>query len=226
MIRRIGTALVVALALAVTAGADGASAATECGLKKTKRVLRTDRIVVTSIVLEYERPRVRRHYACERGSSTRYRLDDPSAEFDEYGEFWDHAYIFRTNRNYLAYAREFGNDTGDYIKTEIVVLNVRTGRRRIDSVLDRGDETRLTSYNFATDLVVSSGGIAAWIAAEGFRGEQSEYPWEVERARRGKLTPLTLDAGREVRPHSLVPAAGGARAAWRHGSSRRSASLR
>jgi hypothetical protein len=221
-----GQVAAAVVAIAVLALPASASAGRDCGLRDTKRVLRTDRIVVTSLVLEYERPRVRRHYACRPGSARAYRLDDPSAEFDEFGELWDRAYMFRTNRGYLAVAREFGNAEGDYIKTEILVLNISTGRRRLDLVLDRLPDHRYTPFNFATDLVVSSRGTAAWIAVEGFRGEVPDHPWEVERARPRGQHPLRLDRGSEVKPHSLTLAAGGSRVAWRSGDARRSASLR
>jgi hypothetical protein len=215
--------LLSAAAIAAALAPD-AVAASDCGPPEARQVLRTSRIVVTRARVDEGPDPEWRHYACARGAKRAHVLDDPTAEDDEFGEFWSSAYLFRTNRNYLAYAREYGNDTHDYIKAEVVVLNISTGRRRVDNALD--SEDRYTSFNWISDLVVSSGGIAAWIAVEGFRNETPNEPWEVQRAKRGKLTPLGLDAGPHVEPRSLVLAAGGARVAWRNGSSRRSARLR
>jgi hypothetical protein len=218
----------LAIAAAIAAlllGAHPAPAAESCGPKGAKRLFSTSRVVVTYVRTERGATSIpRRHYACARGSARAYVLDDPAAEDDEFGEFWDAAYMFRTNRRYLAYARDSGDDHGDYIKTEIVVLNTVTGRRRIDAVIDAGE--RYTPFNYATDLVVSSRGIAAWIAVEGLHGEEPQGPYWVQRARRGKGPAVTLDSDEDVAPHSLTLGADDRTAVWRRGSERRTAPLR
>jgi len=216
--------VVVALALiaALAAPAGASTARDRCGPRDGKLLFRTSRIVVSYTLVRdpNENDLRRRHYACSRGSSKAHVLDDPTAEDDEFGELWDSAYLFRTNRTYLAYARTAGNGEGDYLLAEIVVLNTRNGRRRISRGLSD------LSYSFVTDLVVTSGGMAAWIGAPGFRGEAPDDPWEVRRIRRGNAEALLLDRGRDIKPRSLVLGAGGNRAFWRNRSSRRSAPLR
>ena len=81
-------------------------------------------------------------------------------------------------------------------------------------------------YNFVTDLVVTSGGRAAWIVVDGFRDSEVHPPWEVRRLVPGKGgEPLLLDRSDAIAPRSLVLGAGGRRAFWRRGSERVSSEL-
>jgi hypothetical protein len=201
----------------------GVASASACGPRGSKVMLRTHRVVVSSKLFDRRTSngQFRRHYACARGSSKSYVLDDPNADDDPYGEFFDQAYLFRTNRNYLAYAREAGDVDGNYLIAEIVVLNTSTGRRRISRSVPPGAE-----FNFVTDLVVTRAGRAAWIVVDGVRGDEAHPPWEVRRLTRRKPDePARLDRSGALAPRSLVLGAGGRRAFWRRGSKRVSARL-
>jgi hypothetical protein len=198
-----------------------AAPAHACGPRGAKVLRETDRVVI-SYRLVYDRwgpGQLRRHYACARGSSRAHVLDDPAADDDEYGELYDRAYRFRTNRAYLAYARTAGDADGNYAVAEVVVLNTRTGRRRISRAMPWEE----TEFDFVRDLVVTRTGRVAWIAAEGTPYE-AEGPWEVRRPRRkDSRNPVLLDRGTRVAPRSLRLRGG--RVTWRHGSARRSATL-
>jgi hypothetical protein len=213
LLRSLTTALV---ALTVTA-----APADACGPRGVKVLRATDRIVITyRLVHDPGGPgQLRRHYACARGSARAHVLDDPAADDDEYGELYDRAYRFRTNRAYLAYARTAGDADGNYAFAEVVVLNTRTGRRRITRALPDDAE----QFNFVRDLVITSTGRVAWIAAEGTPYD-AEGPWEVRRPRRKQpRNPILLDRGTRISPRSLRLRGG--RVTWRYGSARRSAVL-